>query len=85
VLFVNVINAFSIVIPTVAVLLGVLLNRQDATALRSEMAQLRGDVNRNIAQLRTELRSEMVQFRNTIHADMIGLHERIATVEAKQA
>jgi hypothetical protein len=31
------------------------------------------------------LRSEMVQLRNSVHADMVGIHERLATVEAKQA
>jgi hypothetical protein len=70
----NALNAFTIAIPTLAVLFGILLNRQDATAIRAELKS-------EIAQLRTE----MIQLRDSIHSDLVGLHERIATVEAKQA
>ena len=52
-----------IAIPTIAVMFGILLNRQDATAIRAEMVALR----------------------DSIHRDMISLHERVATVEAKHS
>ncbi len=92
----NSLNAFAIVVPTIAVLIGILLNRQDATAIRSELKNveiaLRNEFNLQIGSLRAEmksennsLRAEMVQLRNGIHHDMVGLHERIAVVEAKQS
>ena len=62
-----------IAIPTLAVMFGILLNRQDATAIRSEMIALRDST-----------RSEMTALRDSIHRDMISLHERVATVETKQ-
>ena len=51
-----------IAIPTLTVMFGIMLNRQDSIAIRSEMVTLR----------------------DSIHRDMISLHERVATVEAKQ-
>ncbi len=88
-------NILAVAIPTLAILFGILLNRQDAisiraelkaveSALRNEMAQLRKDINADMLQLRKDLNADMVQLRNSIHADMVGLHERIAVVEAKQ-
>lgn len=78
-------NAFTIAIPTLAVLFGILLYRQDATAIRAEMkteiGQLRGEMKNDIGQLRLE----MIQLRNSIHSDMVGLHERFATAEARQS
>lgn len=62
------------IIPTVLVLIGVLMNRADNQALRSEV--------RAESQA---LRGEMVALRNQIHTDMIGLHERVAVVEAKHS
>jgi hypothetical protein len=80
----NALNAFTIAIPTIAVLFGILLNRQDATAIRSEMrseiGQLRNEMKAEIGQLR----NEMIQLRNSVHSDMVSLHERLAVVEAKQ-
>jgi hypothetical protein len=71
----------SIGIPSLLVLVNIALNksdvgnlRSDVIALRSEMTQMRVDINRDMAQLR-----------DSIHRDMIGLHERVAVVEAKQA
>lgn len=72
-------------IPTFAVLLGILFNRQEIASLRAEMGQLRNDLNRDMMQLRKDINSDMVQLRDSIHRDMIGLHERLAVVEAKQA
>jgi hypothetical protein len=69
----NALNAIAIAIPTITVLFGILLNRQDASSIRMEMKSEIG-----------QLRAKMIQLRNTIHSDMIGLHERLATVEAKQ-
>jgi hypothetical protein len=85
---VNTANIITAVIPTFAVLLGILFNRQEITALRGEIAQLRSEMRDEIASIRGEisqLRMEMFQLRDSIHRDMIGLHERIAVVEAKQA
>jgi hypothetical protein len=67
-------DLFIVAIPTLAVMFGILLNRQEATAIRGEMSQLR-----------TELRSEMGALRDSIHRDMISLHERVATVEARNS
>ena len=38
-----------------------------------------------MTQLRTDLARDIAQLRDSIHSDMIGLHERVAVVEAKQA
>ncbi len=73
-------TVFTIAIPTMAVLFGVLLNRHDATSIRAEVGSLRQEMKAEINQLR----SEMIQLRDSIHRDMIGVHERLATVEAKQ-
>jgi hypothetical protein len=70
----NASSILTVAIPTLAILFGILLNRQDATAIRAELKA-------EIGQLRTE----MIQLRNGIHSDMVGLHERVATVEAKNS
>ncbi len=83
----NILNAFTIAIPTIAVLFGILLNRQDATAIRAEMKAESAQLRNEMGQIRNEMgqmRAEMIQLRNTIHADMVGVHERIAVVESKQ-
>ncbi len=77
-------NALPYLVPTFAVLLGVLFTRQEIVGLRSEMIQLRTDINRDMTTLRTEINRDMTTLRDSIHRDMIGLHERVATVEAKQ-
>jgi hypothetical protein len=64
----------SIGIPSLLVLLNIALNRSDVSNLRTEMVQLRVDLNR-----------DMTQLRDSIHRDMISLHERVAVVEAKNA
>ena len=66
-------TALTIAIPTFAVMLGVTFNRQDANALRGEMANLRADMSR-----------DMTALRDSIHRDMVPLHERMAVVETKQ-
>ena len=48
--------------PTVAVFIGILLQRQDIRDLRTDMSRLQG-----------EMRAEMVSLRNQVHADM-ALH-----------
>ena len=40
-----------IAIPTLAVMFGILLNRQDATAIRSEMVSLRDSIHRDMISL----------------------------------
>ena len=47
--------------------------RSDIGSLRNEMTQLRVDLNR-----------DMTLLRDSIHLDIIGLHERVAAVEARQ-
>ena len=89
-------TALTIAIPTFAVMLGVLFNRQELMALRGEMGQLRndltrdmtqlrGDMTRDMTQLRVDINRDMTSLRDSIHRDMIGLHERVAVVEAEQA
>jgi hypothetical protein len=77
---VNTANIITATIPTFAVLLGILFNRQEILALRADMraeiASVRGDI--------TQLLGEMIQLRDSVHHDMVGLHERIAVVESKQ-
>ncbi|HEY5329929.1 MAG TPA: hypothetical protein VIJ79_08610 [Acidobacteriaceae bacterium] len=82
-------------IPTVAVLLGILLNRQDVTSIRGEIIAMRTDFHNKIDGLRAEfkddlhreiggLRTEIIAFRENTMRDMAGLHERLAVVESKQ-
>ena len=59
--------------PTVAVFIGILLQRQDSRDVRAEMARLQ-----------SELRGDMVSLRNQVHADLLMIHERVAKVEARQ-
>ncbi len=72
-------DIFVVSVPTVVVLFGILLNRQDATSIRTEMASLRNEMKAQIAQLR----SETIALRDSIHRDMVSLHERVAVIEAK--
>jgi hypothetical protein len=69
-----------IAIPTLAVMLGILLNRQDATSICAEVKHEIGQVGSEIGQLR----GETIALRDSIHRDMVSLHERVATVEARQ-
>ncbi len=85
-------NVLAIAVPTLAILFGILLNRQDALSIRAELKAVEQGLRSEIGTLRRDvyaelgsLRAEMVLLRNSIHADMVGLHERIAVVEAKQA
>ncbi len=55
--------------PTVTCLIGILLQRQDTRDLQSEMGGLRAD---------------MIGLRTQVHSDLLLIHERVATVEAKQ-
>jgi hypothetical protein len=66
-------DVFVISIPTLAVMFGILLNRQDAISIRAEVKAENG-----------QLRSEIISLRDNIHRDMMGIHERVATVESKQ-
>ncbi len=59
--------------PTVAVFLATLVQRQDVRDLRTEMNNLRKDIQ-----------AEMISFRNQVHADFLMIHERVAKVEARQ-
>ena len=74
------------IIPTVLVLIGILMNRSDNQALRTEM---RSDNQALRTEMRSDnqaLRTEMVTLRNQIHQDMVVmLHERVATVESKRS
>ena len=51
-------TALTISIPTFAVMLAVIFNRQDSNNLRAEMAQLRKDLNADMAQLRKDLNAD---------------------------
>ena len=44
-------TALTIAIPTFAVMLGIIFNRQDSTALRSEMVSLRDSIHRDMISL----------------------------------
>jgi hypothetical protein len=71
-------------LPTLAVLFGILLNRQDATAIRAEVKNEIGQLRSEMRSENGQLRSEIITLRDNIHRDMIGIHERLATVESKQ-
>jgi flagellar biosynthesis regulator FlaF len=77
-------TALTIGIPTLAVLVGILLNRNDAnrldaritalgTELRQEIAALRIDLRQEIAALGTELRQEIAAVRQQSHEDIMVL------------
>jgi hypothetical protein len=50
-------DALAVGIPMVVIIAGILLNRQDASALRSEMAALRTELRGDINGLRAEMNS----------------------------
>ena len=66
------IAALAALTPTVTTLIGILLSRQDVRDLRTEMRSEIGT-----------LRTEMIALRKDIHGDLLLIHERVATVEAK--
>ena len=68
------------IIPTLLMLLGVIMNRSDNAALRTEMAALASSLRSEVA----ALRQDMVALRNQVHQDMVMLHERVAVVDSKQ-
>ena len=81
--------------PTVAVFIGILLQRQDSRDLRTEMDRLRDGLRAEMDTfrdglraemdtLRDGLRADMVNLRNQVHADLLMIHERVAKVEARQ-
>ena len=74
--------------PTVAVFIGILLQRQGSRDLRMEMNHLRdglrAEFRTELSQFLTEVRAEMVSLRNQVHADLLMIHERVAKVEARQ-
>ena len=70
--------------PTIAVFLGVLIQRQDTRDLRTEIAGLRKDMQSDIADLRRNMQTDMVSLRNQVHAGMLMIRERVAKVEARQ-
>jgi len=74
----------AIAIPTLAVLFGILLNRQDVTAIRGEMAAMRTEFKADLHREIGGLRGEIVTLRDNIHQAMSGLHERLAVVETQQ-
>jgi hypothetical protein len=53
-------------IPTLAVLVGILLNRNDANNIRTELASVRTELKTDIAGLDTKIE----RFRDVIHGDM---------------
>ena len=60
------------IIPTLLMLVGVIMNRSDNSALRSE---IRSEM--------AAMRQDMVALRNQVHQDIVMLHERVAVVESK--
>ena len=70
-----------IAIPSVLILLGWLHQNTRLQDLRGDVRDLRTEMT----QLRVDINHDMVTLRDSIHRDMVPLHERMATVEAKQA
>ena len=79
--------AFSIGIPSLLVILSWIHNNtrlsrleaaSDATSRRID------DTNHRIDSLTHSIHTDMSSLRDSIHRDMIGLHERLASVEARQ-
>jgi hypothetical protein len=58
-------------LPTLMVLVGILLNRNDSNQLRGEMATLRGEMRAEFS----NIRSEFNQMRDLFHSDIVHLLE----------
>jgi hypothetical protein len=84
-------TALTISIPTFAVMLGVLFNRQEILSVRAEVLSLRGEISSlrvetrgefasvrgEIALLRSDMNREINQLRKDFHADMNQLRDGI--------
>jgi len=57
--------------------------RTEAVALRSEMAELRGELRSEMAELRTELRSEMAELRTELRSEMAELRHELRSEMAE--
>jgi hypothetical protein len=73
-------------LPTLMVLVGILLNRNDSNQLRGEMATLREEfrgematLREELATLRGELRGEMATLRGELRAEMGKLRDQSHT------
>jgi septal ring factor EnvC (AmiA/AmiB activator) len=81
-------DALTIGIPLMAILSGILLNRQDVSSLRSEMSTLRNDLHGEIGSIRAELRSEIGStraeigsVRTEINALRSEMHSRLDSIQ----
>lgn len=61
--------------PTVAVFLGVLIQRQDSRDLRSEMTALRKDMQSDMVGLRKDMQSDIAGLRKDMQSDIAGLRK----------
>lgn len=60
------------VFPTIMVLVGILMNKNDINQVRSSISELRGEMN--------GVRGEMNAMRGQFHSDINGLRSDIATL-----
>jgi hypothetical protein len=66
-------TALTIGIPTLAVLVGILLNRNDANRLDARITALGTELRQEIAALRIDLRQEIAAVRQQSHEDIMVL------------
>lgn len=79
--------ALSIGIPSLLVILSWIHNNTRLSRLESgfDNTNLRlDDTNHRIDSLTHRIHADMNSLRDSIHRDIIGLHERLATMEARQ-
>lgn len=65
--------------PTIAVLIGILLNRSDANGIRSELAAVRGDLSGRIDGVRNDLSGRI----DMLTGKVIELMDRVSHLEAR--
>jgi hypothetical protein len=71
----NTLNAIALLVPTVAVFIGILMNRQETFAIRAELRSVEASLRGEIKSVETTMRAEMIQLRKDINADMLQLRK----------
>jgi hypothetical protein len=66
----NTLNAIALAVPTLVVLIGILMNRQENAALRSELRSVEGSLRSEIKSVESSLRSEIKSVESSLRSEI---------------